>query len=192
MAYKGKALVNPVTGQSIKFLQTRSDTGGQLLEMETTYNARSTEPLAHYHPYQDEDFKVLDGEVRVKLNGEIITLKAGYTLNIPANQTHAMWNDSDKKAVVNWQVRPAMNTEYLFETTWGLAADGKVNKKGMPNILQLALTINKYSDVFRTIKPPLVVQKIMFGVLTPVAYLLGYRPTYKKYIYKKLHSSNPL
>ncbi|RCH53827.1 cupin domain-containing protein [Mucilaginibacter hurinus] len=182
MAYKGKILNNPVTGQSIKFLQTNSDTCGQLLEIETTYSASSTEPPAHVHPYQDEYFTVLDGELRVKLGGELIALRAGDALYIPANQPHAMWNDSAEKTVVNWQVRPAMTTEYLFETTWGLAADGKVNKRGMPNLLQAAITVNKYSDVFRFVKPPFRVQKFCFYLLTPVAYLFGYRATYKKYI----------
>ncbi|WP_205780557.1 hypothetical protein [Mucilaginibacter limnophilus] len=70
----------------------------------------------------------------------------------------------------------------MFETTWGLAADGKVNKNGMPNILQVALTLSKYSDIFRTVKPSYVTQKIVFGILSPIAYLLGYRATYKKYI----------
>ncbi|GAA4319936.1 hypothetical protein GCM10023149_18930 [Mucilaginibacter gynuensis] len=182
MAYSGKILKNPVTGQHIKFIQTYNDTQGKLLEMESTYHARSTEPPEHYHPYQSEDFEVLEGELRVRIDGEIRTLKPGDTLHIPPNKVHAMWNDNSTKAVINWQVRPAMQTEYLFETTWGLAADGKVNDKGMPNILQLALTVNKFSDVFRLIKPPYLVQKIGFGVLTPFAYLLGYKPTYKKYI----------
>ncbi|RYD88195.1 MAG: cupin domain-containing protein, partial [Sphingobacteriales bacterium] len=112
MAYKGKIITNPITGQSIKFIQTNGDTGGALLEMETTYNVRSLEPIEHYHPYQDEDFVVLEGEVRVKVNGEVLTLEAGTTLHIPAYQSHALWNDGNTKAVVNWQVRPAMTTEY--------------------------------------------------------------------------------
>jgi hypothetical protein len=36
----------------------------------------------------------------------------------------------------------------LLETTAGLASDGKVNKKGMPGILQVALMANKYSKGF--------------------------------------------
>lgn len=184
MAVKGKLLNNPVTGQSIKFIQTSGDTRGELLEMETVYYAKSTEPVEHYHPYQAEDFLVEEGELRVKLNGEVYTLKAGDKLHLPANTTHAMWNSSNRKAVVNWQVRPAMDTEYMFETTWGLAAEGKVNKKGMPNILQIALTVGKFSDVFRMVKPSYTAQKIIFGILTPFAYLAGYRPTYSKYISK--------
>ncbi|RYY35654.1 MAG: cupin domain-containing protein [Sphingobacteriaceae bacterium] len=182
MAYKDKVLINPVTGQNIKFIQTRNDTNGLLLEMETTYKAGSQIPLEHYHPHQHEDFKVLDGEIYVKLDGELRVLKTGDTLHIPANSVHAMWNPGATKAVVNWQVRPALDTEYMLETTWGLAADGKVNKKGMPHILQVALTLRKFSETFRSVKPSYTVQKVVFAILTPVAYLLGYRPVYKKYI----------
>lgn len=182
MAYKGKILINPITGQNLKFLQTAKDTDGQLLEMESTFKAGSQQPIEHYHPYQNEDFKVLEGELLVKLGNELRTIKAGDTLHIPANQPHAMWNASNANAVVNWQVRPAMDTEYMFETTWGLAADGKVNKKGMPNILQVALTLRKFSGIFRTVKPSYNAQKFVFGILSPIAYLLGYRATYKKYI----------
>jgi len=55
-------------------------------------------------------------------------------------------------------------------------------KNGMPPLLQVALIANKYSTELRLAKPPLVVQKILFLLLTPFAYLFGYRPTYKKYL----------
>ncbi|WP_205780556.1 cupin domain-containing protein [Mucilaginibacter limnophilus] len=111
MACKGKLLINPVTGQNIKFIQTTKDTSGQLLEMESTFKAGSQQPIEHYHPYQHEDFKVLEGELQVKIGSERRTLRSGDSLHIPANQPHAMWNVSTAKAVVNWQVRPAMDTE---------------------------------------------------------------------------------
>jgi quercetin dioxygenase-like cupin family protein len=69
MAYKNKTICNPVTGQNITFLQTATDTGGALLEMESVYNSTSKEPAPHYHPAQEEDFTVLEGSLSVKLNG---------------------------------------------------------------------------------------------------------------------------
>lgn len=42
MAYKGKTIFNSKTKIETKFLQTSKDTNGQLLEMETTYPARSS------------------------------------------------------------------------------------------------------------------------------------------------------
>ncbi len=167
---------------SIHFLQTKNDTGGRLLEMESTYEANSVEPAEHYHPYQEEDFTVLKGELTIKLRGEISVLKAGDSIHIARGVKHSMWNASNGQTVVNWQVRPALHTEHLLETAAGLAADGKVNKKGMPGILQVALMANKYSKVFRLAKPGFVVQKIIFTLLTPFAYLVGLQADYTEYI----------
>jgi len=181
MAYKNKIITNPVTGQDIKFLQTSEDTGGTLLEMESTYHSQSKEPPAHYHPHQEEDFKVIEGEITVRIGGQLRTLKAGDSLHIPRNQVHSMWNTSIQKAIANWQTKPALHTEYLLETIMGLARDGKTNKDGRPNILQVALMTLKYSESFRLAKPPYAIQKLVFGLLTPIAYVAGYRPSYNKY-----------
>jgi quercetin dioxygenase-like cupin family protein len=182
MAYRGKEIQNPVTRQSIRFLQTGRDTKGRLLEMKATFGANSLEPALHYHPFQEEDFTVLEGELTVKLSGKTLVLKPGDSLHIAPGIDHAMWNDTGKTTVVNWQVRPAMNSEHLLETAAGLAKDGKVNKKGVPGILQVALMANKYSGVFRLSKPSYVAQKILFAVLSPLAFLAGLQADYEEYL----------
>jgi quercetin dioxygenase-like cupin family protein len=182
MAYCGKNIDNPAAKMSIRFLQTKNDTGGKLLEMESTWQPHSTEPAGHYHPYQEEDFTVLEGELIIKMQGRLLLLKAGESLHIAPGVPHSMWNNSKNKTVVNWQVRPALDTEHLLETAAGLAADGKVNKKGMPSLLQVALMANKYSKVFRLSKPSFAVQKILFTLLSPVARLAGLRADYEEYL----------
>jgi quercetin dioxygenase-like cupin family protein len=183
MAYKNKTIRNPMTGQEIRFIQTSKESNGELLEMEATYNAMSSEPVPHYHPNQDEFFTIVSGEMTVRLDGEEThNLQAGDTLQIPHNQIHAMWNAASRKAVVNWQVRPALNTEELLETMMGLAADGKCNKKGMPGLLQIVLTSGKYDRELRLLKPPLLVQKLVFSVLKPFALMAGYKAVYEKYL----------
>lgn len=182
MAYKNKIIRNPVTGHEMKFLQTAADTNGQLLEIEATYHAASKPSAPHYHPVQDEVFTVLQGQLHVQLGNEVKQLHAGDVLHIPRNTVHAMWNPMDAKAVVNWQVRPALDTEYFLETGTGLAADGKVNAQGMPPLLQVALMATRFSNVFRLARPSYALQKTLFRTLAPIAYLRGYRPTYKKYL----------
>lgn len=181
MAFRNKIISNPKTKQDIKFLQTGKDTNGKLLEMETTYNSHSKEPPAHYHPFQVEDFTVLSGQLSVRIDGQIQVLKQGDSLHIPSNKVHSMWNDTDEKTIVNWKVQPAMYTENLLETGTGLAVDGRTNNNGIPNMLQVALMANKYSDVYRLANPPFWIQKIVFLFLTPFAYMFGYKSTYKKY-----------
>lgn len=182
MAYKNKILRNPKTGQDIKFLQTATETQGKLLEMESSFHPHSKEPPAHYHPYQVEDFTIVQGELTVRIAGEVKVLKEGNTLHIPKRTVHAMWNNSGHMTIVNWKVQPAMNTEHLLETNIGLVNEGKTNGEGRPHILQIALMLNKYASVFRLAKPPYLIQKIIFTILSPFAYLFGYRATYEKYL----------
>lgn len=181
MAHKDKLISNKNTGQIIKFIKTRWETQGRLLEIESTFRANSTEPPLHYHPYQEEDFHVLSGELTVRVDGERRTLRAGETLHIPFNKVHSMWNNSNARTVVNWKVKPAMNTDHFLENVTGLANDGKTNSAGVPNLFQVALLATQYSNVFRLARPPFYIQKIIFALLVPVSYLLGYKASYKKY-----------
>src|SRR5215204_3936098 len=63
----------------------------------------------------------------------------------------------------------------------GLAQDGKTNSKGMPNLLQAAIFAREFSDVLYFTKPPLVVQRLLFGAPAAIAWSLGYRGSYPKY-----------
>lgn len=182
MAFKNKMLRNSVTGQDIRFLQTAKDTNGQLLEMETTYHSLSTEPPLHYHPHQEEEFTVLSGELTVRIHGKVRTLTAGDKLHIEKNTEHAMWNQCGRETIVNWKVQPAMNTENLLETIYGLINEGKTNSKGIPSLLQLSLTANRFASVFRLSKPVFIIQKMLFTFLTPFSLLSGNKSVYKKYI----------
>ncbi len=182
MAYPGKQIHNPITRQSIQFLKTAQDTGGQLLEMVTTYDSHSAPPSAHYHPYQEEDFVVLEGQVTVQIGKENKVLNAGDTLHIPRNTVHAMWNAGDEKAVVNWQVRPAMDTEYLLETGMGLAAAGKTDQRGRLHRMQAIMTGARFASVYRLPQPPYWEQLILFTLIRPIAWLRGFRATYPEYL----------
>ncbi len=182
MAYKNKYISNTLTGQSYRFVRTARDTNGKLLEMESTFRPGSTEPPAHYHPHQTEDFTMLVGELTVRVEGQLINLRAGDTLRVPPNTVHSMWNASDTLATVNWQVKPALETEFFFETITGLVNEGNVRPNGMPPLLQLTLIANHFSSVFRLAKPSYALQRAFFGIIAPIARLVGYRATYDRYL----------
>ncbi|WP_153798277.1 cupin domain-containing protein [Foetidibacter luteolus] len=182
MAYKGKIIRNPKTGQTIEFVTTAEDSDGAFLEMVTSYAPHSKEPVAHYHPLQHEYFTVLEGALTIKKNGKIITLTRGMSIEIPKNTTHSMWNNGSAKTVLKWKVAPALSTEFFFETTMGLVSDNKTKADGNPCLLQVALLAKKYSKEFRLFKPSYAIQRIVFALLTPFALLAGKRAVYKKYI----------
>ena len=175
MAKSGEVLENPKTGQRIIFRRTSEDTSGELLEVESVYTSPSpSRPPAHYHPAQEEIFRVLAGELHVVINGRQRVLKRGETLVIAEGAWHQMW--AEKAGVcVNWQTRPALKTEAFFETVFGLASRGKTDEKGAPHLLQAAVIARAYSDEFRLASPPWIVQRLLLAVLAPVGGLLGYR-----------------
>lgn len=181
MARSDQVLENPKSGQRIIFRKTASDTGGELLEVESVYTKPTpSRPPVHYHPHQEERFEVLTGRLDVLMDGKEQTLEEGEVLTIPPGIPHEMWSER-AGARVNWQTRPALKTEAFFETIWGLARDGKTNEKGVPNLLQVAVIARNYADEFRLASPPLFVQRAIFAVLAPSGRLLGYRARYPEY-----------
>ena len=93
-----------------------------------------------------------------------------------------MWNHSEQKAVVNWQVQPALDTEYFLEMGMGLAQAGKVKSNGMPNLLQSVVLVARFKQVYRLTKPGPIIQKIVFSILVPFARLMGYRAIYREFL----------
>jgi hypothetical protein len=58
----------------------------------------------------------------------------------------------------------------------------------MPNVLQGAIFAREFSDVLYFTKPPLIVQRLLFGALAAIARALGYRGSYPKYSDPELQS----
>lgn len=182
MAYANKTITNSKTGQMIRFVKTAKDTDGQLLEMVATFKEHGLEPVAHYHPHQVEDFRIMAGELAVRINGKVQIFRPGDRFHVAKNTIHSMWNPTGQPTIANWQVRPALETEYFLETTTGLANDGKTNASGVPSVLQISLLMGRYARVFRLTKPGRAVQKIVFSMLAPIACVLGYKSTYPQYL----------
>jgi hypothetical protein len=92
------------------------------------------------------------------------------------------WNAGPEEACVRIEMRPAARFEVMIRNAVGLAQDGRVNNRGMPNLLQLAVFAQEFADVVQFTRPPRIVQGILFGVLIPIARLLGYRGSYPQYL----------
>jgi hypothetical protein len=176
---QGDRLTNPVTGQVLIFRRPTADTGGDLLEVESIWErvwAPSRPPL-HYHPVQEERFEVLEGRLRVKVNGDEKDLATGDTLVLPPGTPHEMWAPYGRVRA-RWETRPALMTERLFETLWNLAADGRVTGAGIPSLIRLAPIARQHAREIRLSSPPWAVQRIVFTLLAPLAWALGYRAHY--------------
>src|SRR4051812_49334524 len=176
-----RPLVNPVTGERIVFRKRAGDTAGELLEF-TLYLAPSGFIAAeHVHPNQEERFEVAGAPVMFKVAGKERLYQPGEVASVPAGVPHVWWNPSTTESVTLVQFRPALDTETFFETFFGLAADGKVGKNGLPNPLQMLVLGHAFRREMALPHPMQSIAGPIAAVLAPVGRLLGYLPRYDKY-----------
>jgi quercetin dioxygenase-like cupin family protein len=176
----GDIIENPVTGERIEFVRTARETGGELVEIEVTVQPNGFVAAAHVHPKQDERFVILEGEVEFRLDKQTIVAQPGDVVLVAAGTAHRFRNAGETPARFRTEVRPALQFERLIETMFSLAADGKTNRKGMPNPLRLAVIARAHFDDVRLPFPPVWMQRAGLLLGSPVGRAVGYRPTYEQ------------
>ena len=179
MIRTGDTIHNPVTGERITFLATSRDTDGEAVVIETVVQPDGFVAAAHVHPSQSERFAVAEGTLGLKVDGQEMTLEAGEVAIVEPGQAHRFWNAGDEPVRFVCEVRPALQFESLLETMFDLAADGKTNRKGMPNPLRLAVIAKAHFDTVRLPFPPDWMQAAGLALGAPLGRLLGYEATYE-------------
>ena len=178
MVKRGDKISNPWTGQTMHFLKTGKETNGKLLEIEC-YNPKSDarEPV-HVHPKQESSNTVLSGQLHFLINGKEHIIGPGNRIDIPRGVSHCFWNEDDMPAHHIAQFSPALTIADFFKSYFELCADGKTNEKGMPNFFQVCLSMLKHKNDIRLTSPPWPLQLLTYTILSPVGFIMGYRPTY--------------
>ncbi len=175
MAKTGDEIINPRTGQKMKFLQTSQDTNGELLQIDCYNAASGVKEPEHIHPFQENRFEILSGSLMFSVDGKVRQVNAGEVIAIPPKVPHFFWNGSAQEVHYLQEFRPALRIEVFFETLFSLARDGKLNERGTANPFLMAMVIPVFWNEIRVTNPPEIIQRILFGVLNPIGKLLGYR-----------------
>jgi mannose-6-phosphate isomerase-like protein (cupin superfamily) len=178
MIRAGDTIENPVTGERIVFRKTSQETGGQAVVSETYVQPNGFVAAAHVHPSQDERFEVLAGSVGFRIEGKNLVAGPGERITVPAGTPHKFWNAGEDVAHFVCEVRPALQFESLLETMFALAADGKTNRKGMPNPLHLAVIAQAHFDTVQLPFPPAIMQRIGLALGSPLGRAMGYEPVH--------------
>jgi quercetin dioxygenase-like cupin family protein len=174
----GDTLENPITGERLVFVATAAETAGECTIFDTYVRPKGTVAAPHVHPYQTELFDIRSGRIGVKLGREMIEAGAGDVLTIHPGVAHRFWNAGDSELHFRATVTPALQFESLLETMFKLAADGKTNKKGIPNPFRLAVIARAHFDVVRLPVIPHSVQRLALALGAPLGRAMGYGSTY--------------
>jgi len=150
----------------------RSEPG--VLEVEGIWGPGGSPPPKHFHPSQDEHFKVIVGALRARVDGEERDLRQGDALDIPRGAVHQMWNPGSTEARASWQTRPAGRTE-----EWFRAVDGAIRREaerggGVPGPLAYGALLSEFDDVFRLAVGPQLMMRPLVGVLGRLGRARGY------------------
>jgi quercetin dioxygenase-like cupin family protein len=171
MAHVGQEISNPRTGQQMKFVELEPD----LLRIDSVSPASSEREPLHVHPRQESGAELLSGSLVFEVDGAQRRLEPGDSISIPAGTPHRFWNDGEQDAHWSGYFRPALASAEFFETLFALAGEDKLDAKGMPRPLQLAVMVPEFADEIRPLSPPWPLLRVLAAVIAPLARARGYR-----------------
>jgi len=98
----------------------------------------------HYHKYVTEKFTAIRGELWVDVGREKIRLQPGESITAPADVVHRFHNPGKRSLIFRIKLTPGQEMfEQGLVIAYGLAAEGRVNKNGIPkNLDHLALLMS--------------------------------------------------
>jgi quercetin dioxygenase-like cupin family protein len=183
VARRGDTLENPVTRERMTFLETASDTNGELLRLEHVFAPGGFVPAAHTHPKQEERLEVVAGTPRFLVAGEEQTGRAGDAIVVAPGVAHRWWNAGEDETRVLIELRPALEMEAVFEALATLAREGKLDEKGFPSPLRGAVLSRRFKEEIAPAhdpnipfnRLPLPVLNAFLAVAALIGRALGYR-----------------
>ena len=179
MARAGDVIENPATGERVTFEETATESGGERLRFEMVFAPQGFVAQEHLHPSQEERHEVVSGTLGVVIDGSERLLGPGDSLVVPAGIPHRLVEHGTVHA--RFELRPALRQEVLLETFAGLARDGRLGRRGLPSLLQLAVIAREFAPEGRAVKPPAAIQRALLAPLAAIGRRRGYRPWYEAY-----------
>jgi quercetin dioxygenase-like cupin family protein len=181
MLQPGRVLLNRVNGQSLIFRRTGAQTMGRILEVEIAYPPGGHQPPDHIHPEQEATLELLEGALRVRLNGRLREVAAGEVLILQAGVRHAAWNPGPTPARGVWLTYPALDTESLLKALWALGQTHLTNPRTLRDLFQAAVVLRAYRRELQLACRPRVVHNAVLIALASIGRGLGYesRRTYE-------------
>ena len=141
-----------LVGDTYTILLKGEDTAGRycLIDMHIPHGSG---PPPHRHDFE-EMFTVLEGEIEVTFRGEKSTVRAGETVNIPANAPHSFANASERPARLLCVCSPAGQEEFFL--TVGVPVEGRTTAPPEPSSAAQAAFVAQSQELAPRIRTELL------------------------------------
>lgn len=151
-------IVNPKNQDSVTFLETSRQTGGErtLLEVVVAPGGRNA---LHFHTSFSERFEAVEGDLQLATADGAMVLKPGESFTAEPYVEHAFFNDADAPVRFHVEMRPGNEPFELFlQVAYGLINDTWTLPGGFPpNPLHLgvlfALGDTHYKGILQAFTP---------------------------------------
>lgn len=121
-------------------------------------------PPVHYHPLQEEEFYIRQGELMVYKKDKWVKLSAGDSFRIPRKTPHTYKNASKEKVIFDFCITPRYGFRKMIEEMDVYVQQNKIKGKDFKSILYLCRVMNNHPEVTQSVKPPQFVVKLMAGL----------------------------
>jgi quercetin dioxygenase-like cupin family protein len=147
-------------------------TSGEYVELDCTLEPGGDTSI-HYHPEQEETYRVLDGALEVFRDGRWNAVPAGGSLTVPPGAVHGFRNASEAQVRFLNVHRPALAFQEHLETLDGLIRAGKIKGLRDPRSLMYMSIASIEQEPSVAVKPPQWVLKTLAFVGRRLGYKLN-------------------
>jgi quercetin dioxygenase-like cupin family protein/uncharacterized protein YndB with AHSA1/START domain len=168
----GDVLEMEPLGLRIEFLRTAEESGGDLVEVEVGGRPRGLLAQRHVHPEQLERLEVLEGALKVAMNGREHIVNAGQSIEVPPGTAHTQQPIGPGIGRVRITARPAGHSEAFLKRLAELCSECQIMRSGFPRPVAGAELVLDFADAGHAAAPSLRVQRAVARAVLAIA-----RPT---------------
>ena len=158
---------NARLGVRLEIRKTAEDTDGALFEFDVVGRARGLLTQTHVHTAQTERHEVIEGSLRLVIEGREHLLQQGEAMTVPIGAEHRQVPGPGDVGPgrVRVQLRPAGDSEAFVRRLVGM----DVNRLGLPRSLGAATLVRDFGHMGHAARPPLPVQRALSRAILAVA-----------------------
>jgi uncharacterized protein YndB with AHSA1/START domain/mannose-6-phosphate isomerase-like protein (cupin superfamily) len=152
-------------GVSVELRRTAADTDGELIEFDVVGRARGFLAAEHVHTGQSEHYEVIEGALRLMVDGREHLLGPGDEMETPAGVRHRQLPGGDGEGRIRVTLRPAGHTEEFLRRLASL----QYNRFGFPRLADAAAIVRDFGAEGHAARPSLRVQRALSRFVLGVA-----------------------